>query len=365
MGMENVAMRSMQGAGCKRHNGFTLIELLVVVAIIALLVSILLPSLKLAKDLTRNAVCQAHLAQAGKHMGLYAIEWDDYLPGPNSSGYFIREKIMGIGGRIPQGFFDGDTTPVQHDDWMSPIFGEVIGLSRKRTDRVVTLFNHEFRCPANSFNYLEVYNGSYTDDWPDASQISLNSYSAPITLHAFQDYDHARAMGRPYGYVLPSHEAACIDLTTSKYRGTLSSIGNPSEKVACMDGSRYMKLSPDGEVLDFEADPTVVAWPTTFMNFSPGVNAHYPGSGHPYKYVGAGRARKDYTLDEQAEKYSYRHPKNTINAAFLDAHVEQLNNEQSRKASLWLPKGATILNPFGSGGDMIADWSVTTWHRID
>ncbi|GMV98495.1 MAG: prepilin-type N-terminal cleavage/methylation domain-containing protein [Phycisphaerae bacterium] len=45
----------------KKRTGFTLIEVLVVVAIIALLIAILLPSLSRARDLGKKAVCGAHL----------------------------------------------------------------------------------------------------------------------------------------------------------------------------------------------------------------------------------------------------------------------------------------------------------------
>jgi len=49
----------------KRPRGFTLIELLVVVAIIALLIALLLPSLAKAKNVAKRTVCLAHLKQIG------------------------------------------------------------------------------------------------------------------------------------------------------------------------------------------------------------------------------------------------------------------------------------------------------------
>ena len=74
--------------------GFTLIELLVVVSIIALLVSILLPSLSKARESARTVKCMSNLRQYGISCHTYAGEWNDNFPpshydGVSLSGHFI------------------------------------------------------------------------------------------------------------------------------------------------------------------------------------------------------------------------------------------------------------------------------------
>lgn len=63
-----------------RRKGFTLIELMVVVAIIAILVTILMPSLAKARDLAKKATCQASLNGIGKALALYSAQNDDRTP---------------------------------------------------------------------------------------------------------------------------------------------------------------------------------------------------------------------------------------------------------------------------------------------
>jgi prepilin-type N-terminal cleavage/methylation domain-containing protein/prepilin-type processing-associated H-X9-DG protein len=70
----------------RMHNkAFTLIELLVVVAIIALLMAILLPSLGKAKQLAVTAKCLSNLKQNAMAFNMYANDYDQYLPYPTTT----------------------------------------------------------------------------------------------------------------------------------------------------------------------------------------------------------------------------------------------------------------------------------------
>jgi prepilin-type N-terminal cleavage/methylation domain-containing protein len=81
--------------------GFTLIELLVVVAIIALLLTILLPALSRAREQSRRAVCLSNLHQIGNACSLYAAENRRYFPMVGFSyKYYLKEggHRVNIGG---------------------------------------------------------------------------------------------------------------------------------------------------------------------------------------------------------------------------------------------------------------------------
>ncbi|MCA9243428.1 MAG: type II secretion system protein [Phycisphaerales bacterium] len=146
----------MSKSPCRR--AFTLIELLVVVAIIALIMSILLPSLGAARRQARTTKCLSNSRQIAVGWVTYASEETDHLPG--SSRDYTRRSTgrRPTGGTMP-------ARPVNYNTYRSFDWLGTIGESGIQTDEVPrqgTVFKYVgqstevYRCPEDDIDASRV-----------------------------------------------------------------------------------------------------------------------------------------------------------------------------------------------------------------
>lgn len=77
------------------RKGFTLLELLVVIAITAILLGILIPSLRMARQQTRTVVCRTNLRQFGILYQMYADDNKQSLPAGWNGGSMWMVDLLG------------------------------------------------------------------------------------------------------------------------------------------------------------------------------------------------------------------------------------------------------------------------------
>lgn len=80
-----------------KEKAFTLVELLVVISIIALLLSILLPSLSKARELAKTASCASNMKQINAGAALWSGSHDDWAPG--AWWWYPEKEEVSLGSR--------------------------------------------------------------------------------------------------------------------------------------------------------------------------------------------------------------------------------------------------------------------------
>jgi len=302
--------------------GFTLVELLVVISIIALLISILLPSLKAAREQAKTIKCQANTAGICKAAATYQTEEREWLPGsPGTTG----SALLGLSPRPTGDHEEINVPPVQVWDYAGPLAAVQMGMRsmpRNRAERWKELIKDTFECPANQFFSEPYFNGQVGPHGNFRIQ-RMVSYN---TVRNFLFWARSVDGGTP-----PFPEASFdrIGGTVKLGRGYAPKgdrAGQPSEKIFIADGSRFIA---DTGIVDHDLN-----W-----NGSAGGAFSDGGPTLPETFL------RSYWLKDPQRKFSYRHKRGKdvgIVAGFLDGHAERLSEKQSREPDRWWPKGTTL-----------------------
>ena len=328
--MKNQHTRDRRPGANDAANGraFTLVELLVVISIIALLISILLPSLRTAREGAKAVVCGATLHDFSNGFNTYAAEEGEWIPGHNTSGVEIWKQSWGTPDQMSQSHL-----PTQTYDWMTPILRLVTQLPADRAKKFRTLLT-DFGCPSVNFK-ASLYDGEEPDDLNRFAADSQEkgrypgwSYLMPIHFQYWgQDDKETLAWSPSFIPFSAGRNPDGWEVRIDSYRSRIGRVGTPAEKIAVADGTRY--LGSDG-LLTFNAHPR------------PGVFGAFTTSG------GWWRRSTEYGDTQYGQNsggkqlpLTYRH-NDQIEALFFDGHVEKLSKRQSHKVDYWYPRGGVL-----------------------
>lgn len=339
--------------------GFTLIELLVVVAVIAILVSVLLPALQAARGAAQKIVGLNVQRQLATAKLAYSSENDNWIPGMNSPENRRMRRIVSF---EPGGInrFAGDTgasTPITVKDWVSPTLGASLGMPSNRARRTQYILN-ELSCPT-AFRDNDTPFGS-APDFQDFNDISLGggtfrqvSFLAPAahslferTLIDFRRDPRFAQSGALGGYGVTSNQA----ILPSGYIPRIDRVKNAGNKVMVADGCRFLRS--DGG-LNF--DRTIS--PTNFSLFYSSGPIFQGSTSYGREQGSAGSS------DGLQVFVSIRHEGNTaINATSFDGSGRTIRTDELyADPTPWYPTGS-VFNTAGSNStpesiDFTSDWA--------
>ncbi|MGH7242882.1 MAG: prepilin-type N-terminal cleavage/methylation domain-containing protein [Phycisphaerales bacterium] len=365
----------------QRRPGFTLIELLIVIAIIALLISILLPSLGAARRTARNLICGSNQRQVAIAMNGYAGANRDWLAGaPGTSGWDATGRT--VVKSSPGGVLTLEkTAPIvfngiaaQSFDWIGPLLsfmgqrgpGEGLdpsllkdptGGEQIRSQRMLWYTQlGSINCPENNFE-AEPFPTYKPGLWEKRRMVSYNLSTQFVSTEDPSPFGTDKRVTNRLGFqpllsrvgtasmkalVFDAHRfASAQDGNQPTYNyGLYDENGSGSEAGSgggYSDVGPWWKGSTGSKALSRYAAPGEAAGP---WDVSAKVDARFWAFRHGAKKVTPiGSVAR---TGETAAKTTNSGVQCLGNVAFFDGHVELMDDLKATNPNYWFPTGSRL-----------------------
>jgi prepilin-type N-terminal cleavage/methylation domain-containing protein/prepilin-type processing-associated H-X9-DG protein len=273
----------------KRH-GFTLVELLVVIAIIAMLIAITVPVLKTAKENAKAVICGSNIRQIQLAMTEYESQNHNKLPYALDSSLSARQTT-------PPGDWASNSSDDTQGWWWFQFIANFLG---DKFDKKTVLW-----CPSRWIKDIKI-----------KPNILLGNYGVNQEICKIR-----------------LNDTSVISLSDS------SKISHASQTVLVLD-SGYSSLTWTHAMLPDQIPSSFIQNWDDKRNDS----GYVPGLYKVNKErLAKFRKKIDFTLDAR----SGRHLNRTVNAGFVDGHIDRKNaddfyvektgDDYKNRSPLWLP----------------------------
>ena len=328
-----------------QHHGqadaFTLIEVLVVIAIIGLLIGLLLPAIALIRGSANATACLSNMRQFNDALIIYTTDSRGYLPGMNTSGSDIVNAENGSGATKADA--QGQTRPLQSDDWVSPVMGGILNLPSDPDERFARILDlDDYACPANEAAYNGLITGSdYTPS---------NTTAQPFS-YAMSTLWQMRVTPDSGGDAFDGNAASvnALDALSGSYPRTyrfrMSDIDAPGRKASLHEGARALSsadtLVIDGRFHNPQGHGTMFSnsgWAyANSANFTSGNALRWTGDTTDLNPA----ALRD-TMLAPTRELTFRHNSESTNLAHFDGSVKADPFEEALSIHQHAPTGMTV-----------------------